>query len=64
MTRFLADDAGFAGWRYRRDATHVVFYKETTFRNIAGPEGSLLIVLPGLPLRLVRQRRALGGGVL
>ncbi|HDQ99348.1 MAG TPA: class I SAM-dependent methyltransferase, partial [candidate division WOR-3 bacterium] len=35
MTRFLADDDRFADWHYRRDPTHVVFYKEATFRHIA-----------------------------
>jgi SAM-dependent methyltransferase len=35
MTSFLADDEGFADWHYRRDLTHVVFYKAATFRHIA-----------------------------
>lgn len=35
MTMFQTDDAAFAGWHYRRDPTHVVFYREATFRVIA-----------------------------
>lgn len=32
MTRFQTDDARFARWHYRRDPTHVVFYRPQTFR--------------------------------
>lgn len=39
MTRFQTDDAAFAGWHYRRDRTHVVFYREATFRVIASRFG-------------------------
>ncbi|MGF1630340.1 MAG: class I SAM-dependent methyltransferase [Kiloniellaceae bacterium] len=35
MTCFQRDDARFADWHYRRDPTHVVFYREATFRRIA-----------------------------
>lgn len=35
MTTFQTDDAAFAGWHYRRDPTHVVFYREKTFQIIA-----------------------------
>ena len=35
MTCFQTDDARFAGWHYRRDPTHVVFYREATFRVLA-----------------------------
>ncbi|MFO7746382.1 MAG: class I SAM-dependent methyltransferase [Orrella sp.] len=35
MTRFQTDDAAFANWHYRRDPTHVVFYREQTFQVIA-----------------------------
>lgn len=35
MTCFQTDDARFAGWHYRRDPTHVVFYRESTFRFLA-----------------------------
>ncbi|MBN2536972.1 methyltransferase domain-containing protein, partial [candidate division WOR-3 bacterium] len=39
MTRFLADDVRFADWAYRRDPTHVVFYREATFRCLAARLG-------------------------
>lgn len=39
MTRFLVDDEAFANWHYRRDPTHVVFYREHTFLDIAGRFG-------------------------
>jgi SAM-dependent methyltransferase len=35
MTGFQTDDARFANWRYRREPTHVVFYREATLRLIA-----------------------------
>lgn len=35
MTCFQTDDARFKDWHYRRDPTHVVFYKEETLRYIA-----------------------------
>ncbi|TVQ30156.1 MAG: class I SAM-dependent methyltransferase [Wenzhouxiangella sp.] len=31
MTRFQTDDDRFANWHYRRDPTHVVFYRPETF---------------------------------
>ena len=39
MTCFQTDDAKFADWHYRKDPTHVVFYRETTFRVIAAQRG-------------------------
>ena len=39
MTCFQTDDARFAGWHYRRDPTHVVFYRETTLRHVAATRG-------------------------
>ena len=30
MTCFQTDDSRFANWHYRRDPTHIVFYRETT----------------------------------
>ncbi|HDS85639.1 MAG TPA: methyltransferase domain-containing protein [Phycisphaerales bacterium] len=35
MTCFQTDDLKFANWHYRRDLTHVVFYREETFRYLA-----------------------------
>lgn len=39
MTRFQTEDAAFAGWHYRRDPTHVTFYRAATFRRIAEQRG-------------------------
>ncbi|WP_329740414.1 class I SAM-dependent methyltransferase [Dyella sp. A6] len=39
MTIFQTDDQAFAGWHYRRDPTHVVFYREQTLRHIAARMG-------------------------
>lgn len=39
MTCFQTDDARFAGWQYRKDPTHVVFYREATFRFLADEWG-------------------------
>lgn len=39
MTCFRTDDALFADWHYRKDPTHVVFYCETTFQEIARLRG-------------------------
>ena len=39
MTCFQTDDARFAAWHYRRDPTHVVFYREETFRRLARIHG-------------------------
>lgn len=35
MTCFQTEDVRFAGWHYRKDPTHVVFYREATLRHIA-----------------------------
>ncbi|MGE0096784.1 MAG: class I SAM-dependent methyltransferase [Hydrogenophaga sp.] len=35
MTRLQTDDARFAQWHYRRDPTHVVFYRQATFEHLA-----------------------------
>jgi SAM-dependent methyltransferase len=35
MTCFQTDDAAFASWHYRRDPTHVVFYRAATLRHVA-----------------------------
>jgi SAM-dependent methyltransferase len=39
MTCFQEDDARFASWHYRRDPTHVVFYREATLRHVATQYG-------------------------
>ncbi|MFO7557406.1 MAG: class I SAM-dependent methyltransferase [Desulfobacterales bacterium] len=35
MTSFQTDDDRFETWHYRRDPTHVVFYRDTTLRHLA-----------------------------
>ena len=35
MTKFMTEDYLFKNWHYRRDPTHVVFYKKITFKIIA-----------------------------
>jgi SAM-dependent methyltransferase len=39
MTCFQTDDARFANWHYRRDPTHVVFYRARTMHHIAAQHG-------------------------
>jgi SAM-dependent methyltransferase len=39
MTALGIDDRRFANWRYRRDPTHVVFYRAATFRYLASSLG-------------------------
>lgn len=44
MTCFQIDDARFASWHYRADPTHVVFYREATFRYLAALWGMAIEV--------------------
>jgi SAM-dependent methyltransferase len=39
MTCFQTDDERFANWHYRKDPTHVVFYRKTTLRTVAAQRG-------------------------
>lgn len=39
MTTFQTDDERFAHWHYRRDPTHVVFYRTFTLRYLADEHG-------------------------
>ena len=39
MTCFATDDERFADWHYRRDPTHVVFYRPRTFEYLASRLG-------------------------
>ena len=39
MTCFQTDDARFAAWHYRKDPTHVVFYRAATFHQLAHRHG-------------------------
>jgi hypothetical protein len=38
-TCFQTDDSRFAQWHYRRDPTHVVFYREATLAHLARHHG-------------------------
>ncbi|PAV27133.1 methyltransferase family protein [Tamilnaduibacter salinus] len=44
MTCFQTDDERFANWHYRRDPTHVVFYREHTLATVAARHGWSLTV--------------------
>lgn len=57
MTRFLREEQDFAGWYYRREPTHVVFYREATFRNM----GARLGLSCRFPVANVALCRKLGG---
>jgi SAM-dependent methyltransferase len=39
MTCFQDDDSAFACWHYRRDPTHVTFYREQTLAHVAAQRG-------------------------
>lgn len=39
MTCFQTEEPRFADWHYRKDPTHVVFYREATLRVIAAQRG-------------------------
>lgn len=54
MTCFQTDDCRFAGWHYRRDPTHVVFYREDTLRHIAAERGWSCII-PTKDVALMRR---------
>ncbi len=53
MTCWQTDDARFADWHYRRDPTHVVFYKSSTLEHIARSR-SWRIELPVKDVALMR----------
>ncbi|THF62766.1 class I SAM-dependent methyltransferase [Pseudothauera rhizosphaerae] len=54
MTCFQTDDTRFAHWHYRRDPTHVVFYREETFAWLAAQLGWTLEV-PAKDVALLRR---------
>ncbi len=54
MTCFQTDDARFANWHYRRDPTHVVFYREASFAWLAAHLGFALEV-PAKDVALLRR---------
>lgn len=54
MTCFQTDDSRFANWHYRRDPTHIVFYREETLRWLAGYLG-WSVVIPRKDVALFRK---------
>lgn len=54
MTGFQTDDARFAQWHYRRDPTHVVFYRKATLAHIARRHGWQMTV-PGRNVALMHK---------
>lgn len=54
MTKFQTDDAAFARWHYRRDPTHVVFYREATMR-VVGTRYRWQCEVPGRDVVLFRK---------
>lgn len=57
MTMWMTDDAAFANWHYRRDPTHVCFWRPDTFRWIATQLGWDL-ELPARNIALLRKPAA------
>ena len=55
MTSFQHDDSRFADWYYRRDPTHVTFYKQETFDFIAA-EFSLTCKIPCKNVAFLRKK--------
>jgi SAM-dependent methyltransferase len=56
MTCFQTDDEAFAKWHYRRDPTHVAFYRESTLRLVAARYG-WSCVIPVKDVALMRKSR-------
>jgi SAM-dependent methyltransferase len=54
MTCFQTDDARFEGWHYRKDPTHVVFYREETMHWLARRYG-WICEIPGKDVALMRK---------
>ena len=54
MTSWLMNDANFIHWHYRRDPTHVCFYKPATFQWLADRYGYALM-LPDTNITLLRK---------
>lgn len=56
MTCFQTEDSRFADWHYRRDPTHVVFYREETIRFIATAR-QLTCIIPAKDVALMQKPR-------
>jgi 2-polyprenyl-3-methyl-5-hydroxy-6-metoxy-1,4-benzoquinol methylase len=60
MTEMLEDDAGFAGWWYRRDPTHVAFFRRATMGWIAAHFG-WDVTFPARSVTLFQKAPAIAG---
>lgn len=61
MTNLLQETTDFAGWHYRRDPTHVVFYTPATMHWLAARHGWSL-VRPSPRVSLFRRSEPAAGG--
>lgn len=61
MSCFQTDDSRFRDWHYRKDPTHVVFYREETLRHLAAARGWHCDV-PVKDVALMRRPSHPGGG--
>ena len=55
LTCWQTDDDRFADWHYRRDPTHVVFYKAATLRHLAALRG-WAIELPAKDVAILQKQ--------
>ena len=60
MTAFRPADVPFERWHYRRDPTHVVFYRAESFRRIAADRG-MGCAFPAPGVALLRRAAASAG---
>ncbi len=58
-TCFQTDDTLFADWHYRRDPTHVVFYRQSTLQHIARRFGWQCLI-PSTNIALMEKKEATG----
>ncbi|GAB6096381.1 class I SAM-dependent methyltransferase [Desulfatiferula olefinivorans] len=54
MTTFRTDTVDFSTWHYRRDPTHVIFYREETMHCLAGRFGWTCMV-PALNVAIMKK---------
>ena len=56
MTCFQTEDSRFANWHYRKDPTHVVFYRAETFHWI-GRKLGLSVHIPAKDVAILFQNK-------
>lgn len=61
MTRWLTEDGHFPRWHYRRDPTHVCFWKPETFRWLAQRDGWEVVMMKN-PVVLLRRHVTVPSG--